>query len=109
MTEPPDSNTYHRIVNGLIESIFFLHSESYRALGCCVLDRRCWAGSQRHLILYYSGWGRCVDGNGRDSPFEKLVSHKNDFKSIIFSASAALHRLRIKRRIGDAGEEVNPQ
>lgn len=45
--------------------------------------------------------GGRVDGNGRDSPFEKSVS-KNDFKSIIFSASAAL---RIKRRISDAGEK----
>lgn len=58
---PPDSNTYHRIVNRLIKSIFFLHSESYRALGWCVLVRRCWAGNQHHLILYYSGWGRRVD------------------------------------------------
>lgn len=28
------------------------------------LIRRCWAGNQSYILLYQSGWGRCVSGRG---------------------------------------------
>lgn len=86
----------------LVEGVFFLHSESCRVLASCscqeVLGRQppsCNALLQQLGALCWR----------RDSPCEKSVSHKNDFKSLIFSASAALHQLRIGRRVRDAGEK----